>query len=253
MKAVLARWGLRGTALVYLGLMVVLPLSAAVTHGYAQGFTALRDALAQFGGRQAIILTLWMAVLTAVVNMTFGTLVAYVLTRYQFPGRGFVSAVVDIPFAIPTLVTGLMLVALYGPVSPFGGFLGRHGIHIIFAEPGILLALLFVTLPLVVRTVQPVLLELDLAEQEAARVLGAGRLTTFRKVVFPAIRSAHGHASLNELRELIALDQQLAGEPVLQSFASASGRVGQSQLQKLRQKRQYYIRIQKVLTVFQAA
>jgi len=97
---------------------------------------------------------------------------------------------VDMPFAVPTLVAGVMLVALYGPNSPVGGWLADHGIHIIFARLGILLALLFVTLPLVVRAVQPVLIELDLAEEEAARVLGAGSWTTFRKVVLPALRPA---------------------------------------------------------------
>lgn len=97
---------------------------------------------------------------------------------------------VDLPFAVPTLVAGVMLVALYGPNSVVGGWFEDHGIHIIFAPLGILLALLFVTLPLVVRSVQPVLLELDPAEEEAARVLGAGRWTTFRKVMFPALRPA---------------------------------------------------------------
>jgi sulfate/thiosulfate transport system permease protein len=91
---------------------------------------------------------------------------------------------------VPTLVAGVMLVALYGPNSTIGGWLQSHGVHIIFAPLGILLALLFVTLPLVVRSVQPVLIELDLAEEEAARVLGAGSFTTFRKVVFPALRPA---------------------------------------------------------------
>ena len=106
------------------------------------------------------------------MNAVLGTTVAYVLVRYRFPGRSVLSTLVDIPFAIPTLVTGVMLVALYGPNSPVGGFLAGHGIHVIYARSGILLALLFITLPLVVRTVQPVLLELDLAEEEAARVLG---------------------------------------------------------------------------------
>src|SRR5438876_5213330 len=100
-----------------------------------------------------------MAALTAVVNGVFGTLIAYVLTRYRFVGRGFLSAVVDMPFAVPTLVTGVMLRALYGPASPIGSFLQGHGLHVIFAPAGILLALVFVTLPLVVRTVQPVVLE----------------------------------------------------------------------------------------------
>jgi sulfate transport system permease protein len=184
------RWALRGTALLYLGLMVALPAAAIVIRGFEDGLTSLTQALDAFGARNALILTVVMATITASVNVVFGTLLAYVIVRYRFPGRRLLSTVVDLPFAIPTLVTGVMLVALYGPNGVFGAFLQRHGIQVAFAPLGILLALLFVTLPLVVRTVQPVLLELDEEEEEAARVLGATRWATFRKVVFPAIRPA---------------------------------------------------------------
>ncbi len=184
------RWSLRGTALLYLGLFVVLPVAAILQRGFGHGLAGLAGALASFGAWEAIRLTLIMAALTAIINGTFGTLLAYVLVRIRFPGRGLLSTVVDLPFAVPTLVAGVMLVALYGPSSVVGGWLDRHGVHIVFAPAGILLALLFVTLPLVVRSVQPVLLELDPAEEEAARVLGAGRWTAFRKVVFPALRPA---------------------------------------------------------------
>jgi sulfate transport system permease protein len=169
--------------------MVALPTAAVVSRGFGDGLGALKDALASPGAHQALTLTIATATLTAVVNAVFGTVIAYVLVRYRFVGRGLVSTLVDIPFAIPTLVTGIMLVALYGPSSLVGGFFADHGIKIIFARPGILIALLFVTLPLVVRTVQPVLLEMDLAEEEAARVLGASRWTTFRKVLLPHVRS----------------------------------------------------------------
>ena len=158
--------------------------------GFGNGLGNLQDALNSFGAQNAIKLTLIMAALTAIINGVFGTLLAYIFVRVPFPGRDLLSTVVDLPFAVPTLVAGVMLVALYGPNSTIGGWLKDHGIHIIFAPLGILLALLFVTLPLVVRSVQPVLIELDLAEEEAARVLGAGSLTTFRKVVFPALRPA---------------------------------------------------------------
>jgi sulfate transport system permease protein len=168
--------------------MVAMPAVAIVTRGFERGLTDLSDALTAFGARQALVLTVVMATTTAVVNVVFGTLIAYVIVRYRFPGRSVVSAIIDLPFAIPTLVTGIMLVALYGPNAPIGAFFLRHGVHIVFAQLGILLALLFVTLPLVVRTVQPVLQELDEAEEEAARVLGASRWATFRSVVLPAIR-----------------------------------------------------------------
>ncbi len=184
------RWGLRGVAFAYLALMIALPLLAVIDKGFAAGLEALRRALSLPGAGEAIRLTLVTAAIAAVVNAVFGTLLAYILVRWRFPGRGALGALVDVPFAIPTLVTGVMLVALYGPNSPVGEFLGRLGIHVIFAPLGILLALLFVTLPLVVRTVEPVLLELDTAEEEAAHVLGAGVLATFRRVVLPAIRPA---------------------------------------------------------------
>ncbi len=183
-----ARWGLRATAILYLGLMVAIPVVAVIQRGFSDGLTDLTDAWRAFGAQQAMLLTIVMAFATAIVNVVFGTLIAYVIVRYRFAGRRALSTVVDLPFAIPTLVTGVMLVALYGPNAPIGSFLLRHGVHVVFAQLGILLALLFVTLPLVVRTVQPVLLELDEAEEEAARVLGASRWATFRSVVLPAIR-----------------------------------------------------------------
>jgi sulfate transport system permease protein len=186
----LGRWSLRGGAFLYLGLFVLLPVAAILERGFGNGLTNLTDALTSFGAWNAIRLTMTMALLTAIINGAFGTLLAYVLVRIQFPGRELLSAVVDLPFAIPSLVAGVMLVALYGPSSVVGGWFEDHGLKIIFAPPGILLALLFVTLPLVVRSVQPVLDELDREEEEAAHTLGAGGWTTFRKVVFPALRPA---------------------------------------------------------------
>ena len=185
-----ARWSLRGVAWLYLGLFVLLPVAAILARGFGEGLTNLTEALSSFGAWNAIRLTVVLALLAAVINGVFGTLLAYVLVRIRFPGRALLSAVVDLPFAVPSLVAGVMLVALYGPSSVIGGWFEDRGVQIIFARPGILLALLFVTLPLVVRSVQPVLLELDLSEEEAAHVLGAGAWRTFRSVVFPALRPA---------------------------------------------------------------
>jgi sulfate transport system permease protein len=186
----LRRFTLRGVALVYLGAMVALPVIAVISEGFSEGLDGLRTALAIPGATAAIRLTLITSTLAALINAVMGTLLAYVLVRYTFPGRRWLSAIVDLPLAIPTLVTGVMLVALYGPASPIGGFLDRIGIQVIFTPIAIMLALLVVTLPLVVRSVQPVLQELDDAEEEAAATLGANSFTTFRKVVFPAIRVA---------------------------------------------------------------
>lgn len=181
---------LRGAAITYLGAFVALPIFAVLVEGFGEGVGAFRSAMTTPGAWEAIRLTLVTSTLCAIVNAVFGTLIAYILVRYRFRGRGLLSAVVDVPFAIPTLVTGVMLVAIYGPNQPIGSALASMGIDVIFAQLGVLLALLVVTLPFVVRTVQPVLLELDTAEEEAAQVLGASNWTTFRRIVLPAIRPA---------------------------------------------------------------
>ncbi len=181
---------LRGAAILYLGLMIALPVAALIDKGFAKGLTSLREALAYPGAKEAIILTLQTSAAAAIINALFGTMLAYALVRYRFRGRQLVSAIVDLPLAIPTLVTGLMLMALYGPNTALGEALAGVGIKVVFAKLGILLALCVVTLPFVVRAVQPVLLELDPAEEEAAQTLGASGWTTFRKIVLPAIRPA---------------------------------------------------------------
>ena len=183
-------WSTRSLAVIYLAAMVALPLATVASKGFAQGLGALRSALGTPGAVEALRLTFIASSTAAILNALFGTLLAYVLVRFKVPGRGLISAIVDLPFAIPTLVTGVMLVALYGPNSPIGAWLGERGIEVAFAPLGIVVALMFVTLPFVVRTVQPVLLELDEAEVEAAYVLGARPWSTFRRVVLPAIRPA---------------------------------------------------------------
>ena len=121
------------------------------------------------------------------INAVTGTATAWVLVRYDFPGKSVVNALIDLPFAVPTVVTGVMLVVLYGPASTIGTVLGRFGWGVIYHQPGIVLALLFVSYPFVIRSVQPVLMELDRAEEEAAATLGAGTWTTFRRVTLPVL------------------------------------------------------------------
>lgn len=183
-------WSLRGAAITYLVAMIVVPVAAIVTKGFGQGVDTFREAMASPGAWEAIRLTLVASAMAAVINAIFGTMLAYVLVRYRFRGRGLLSAIVDLPFAIPTLVTGVMLVAIYGPNTPIGKAFGSVGIQLMFSQIAVLLALCVITLPFVVRTVQPVLLELDTAEEEAAQVLGASPWKTFRSVVMPAIRPA---------------------------------------------------------------
>ena len=184
------QWSLRGAAIVYLGAMIALPVAAVIQAGFDDGLNHLREAIGSPGASQAIVLTLWMSAATAVINAFFGTLIAFALVRFHFPGRGILNAIVDLPLAVPTLVTGVMLLVLYGPSTPLGRALTGTPLQVVGAKFGILLALLVVTLPFVVRTVQPVLQELDIAEEEAAATLGARAWKTFRTVIFPAIRPA---------------------------------------------------------------
>jgi sulfate transport system permease protein len=131
----------------------------------------------------ALWVTLGASLVVAAIGAVMGTLVAWVLVRDRFPGQRLVNAFIDLPFALPTIVAGLTLIALYGPNSPFG-------LSLAYTRAGVLLALLFVTLPFVVRAVQPVLLELDPEVEECAASLGASNFTTFRRIVLPALRPA---------------------------------------------------------------
>jgi len=184
--AVLGRAGgglARGIALGYLSLIVLVPLAALVWSSRAQGLGTFWDEVAKAEAASALKLTLVAALLVAAFNAVTGTAIAWVLVRDSFRGQGIVNAVIDLPFALPTIVAGLVLLQLYGPQSPFG-------VNLAFQRTGLVLALLFVTLPFVVRAVQPVLLELDREMEEAAESLGAGRLAVFRRIVFPNLLPA---------------------------------------------------------------
>ena len=182
------RWGVRSVALTYLAVLLIIPLAVIFQDGLSLGLAGLWRAVSLPVARSALWLTFWTAAVMAVINAVMGTLAAYVLVRYQFPGKALLNGIVDLPFSIPTLVTGVMLVVLYGPQSAVGGWLGQEfGWRIIFAPPGIILALLFVTFPFVVRAIQPVLESLDRDQEEAAATLGAGPWTIFRRVVLPAV------------------------------------------------------------------
>jgi sulfate/thiosulfate transport system permease protein len=166
-----------GLSTLYLSVIVLLPLAALSwrAHGW--------DAVASAQAVSSLKLTLGVSMVVALVNAVAGTMIAWTLVRDRFVGQGFVNALVDLPFALPTIVAGLTLLALYGPKSP-------TGVNVAFTRWAILVALLFVTLPFVVRTVQPVLLELDTEMEDAAASLGAGRLATFRRVILPNILPA---------------------------------------------------------------
>ncbi len=178
---------LRTSTLAYLGVMVVLPLVALTIQAAEPGPGPFLKAVFDPFAWHALKLTFATALVMVAINTVMGTATAWVLVRYEFPGKGIMNALIDLPFAVPTVVTGLMLVALYGPASVLGTVLGRWGLGVIYQQPGIVLALLFVTYPFVIRTVQPVLLEVDRGEEEAAATLGATPWTIFRRITLPTL------------------------------------------------------------------
>ncbi len=182
-----AAYTVRAIAIGYMGLLVLLPLVTLAASAGRVPLTQLLDSLRQPESTHSLALTFGTALAMALINCVTGTIVAYCLVRYEFPGKSVLNSLVDLPFAIPTVVTGLMLVVLYGPTSAVGHFLNSHGVEVMYAKPGIILALLFVTFPFVVRAVQPLLLEMDIETEEAAHTLGAGHWLTFRKVTLPTI------------------------------------------------------------------
>lgn len=184
------RIGLRYLAVGYVLILVVLPIAAISGEALKNGWTAILSEIMRPEAVYSLRLTVVLALAMILINSVMGTVTAWVLVRYRFPGKSVINALIDLPFAIPTVVTGLMLVVLYGPNSALGTFVNRYGIEIIYAKPGIVLALLFVTFPFVVRAVQPVLMEMDTDMEAAAACLGAGRFMIFRRILLPGLMPA---------------------------------------------------------------
>lgn len=172
-----------GVGMLWFSLLVLIPLSAVVFTAADGGWSAAWATITNEQTAAAIRLTVGSALLVTAVNVVMGTLIAWVLVRDQFVGKRALEVLIDIPFALPTIVAGLVLLSLYGKDSPLG-------LELANTRGSVLLAFLFVTLPFVVRTVQPVLAELDPEVEEAAASLGASRFTTFRRIVLPAITPA---------------------------------------------------------------
>lgn len=182
---------LRFAALTYLSVMIVLPLVVISVEGLRGGLDVLWTNITRPQALSAIWLSVWTAGVMALINIIMGTLTAYVLIAYRFPGKRIINAIIDLPFAIPTLVTGVMLVLLYGPQTvPGQAYEATFGSRLMYAPPGMILALLFLGYPFVTRAVQPVLAGLDVHQQEAAHTLGASGWTTFRRVIAPVLLPA---------------------------------------------------------------
>ena len=199
-----------GVGMIWFSLIVLIPLSAVVVKAQSGGWDGYWHTITNAQTWAAIKLTVVQSLLVTLVNIVMGTLIAWVLVRDHFFGKRAVEVVIDIPFALPTIVAGLVLLALYGPRSPIG-------VNIANTQKAVFLALAFVTVPFVVRTVQPVLEQLDEEVEEAAMSLGASRFTTFRRIVLPSLAPAIGAGAalsfaraISEYGSLVLLSGNLA-------------------------------------------
>jgi sulfate transport system permease protein len=167
-----------GVVVLYLSLIVLLPLAAVASEAFAGGLGTFWDQVTSPLAVKSLKLTVVCSLIVVVINAIFGTILAWLLVRDDFPGKSAVNAVIDLPFALPTIVASLTLLTLYGNDSPLG-------IHLAATRAAVVVALMFVTLPFVVRAVQPLLLEMDREMEAAAASLGAGSFTIFRRIIFP--------------------------------------------------------------------
>jgi sulfate transport system permease protein len=168
----------RGTVVLYLSVIVLLPLAALTSQAFEGGLSTFWTQVTSPQAVRSLELTIVCSLIVVAINAVFGTIIAWLLVRDEFPGKSVVNAVIDLPFALPTIVASLILIELYGANSPFG-------IHIALTRAAVVVALLFVTLPFVVRAVQPLLIEMDREMEEAAASLGASGFTIFRRIIFP--------------------------------------------------------------------
>lgn len=202
-----------GVGMLWLSVIVLLPLIALTTEAFSvNGVQGFIDSVTSQGAVEALRVTVSASFIVALINVVFGTLIAWVLVRDDFPGKGIVNALIDLPFALPTIVASLVLLSIYGPDSPVGITLNA-------TQPALVLALSFVTLPFVVRAVQPVLIEVDGEVEEAAASLGANNFTIFFRIIlpslFPALLSGGGLAfarAIGEYGSVVLIGGNVPGE-----------------------------------------
>jgi sulfate transport system permease protein len=176
-----------GYTLLYMGLIVLIPMSALAMRVFSGSWEQFWQTVTDPRVVASYRVSFGLSFLAALLNGVFGVIAAWVLARYQFPGRRILDAMVDLPFALPTAVAGIALTAIYAPNDWIGALLEPYGIRVAFTQIGIFIALTFIGFPFVVRTVQPVILQLSAELEEAAACLGANRWQTFRRVIFPAL------------------------------------------------------------------
>jgi len=182
------RLGLTALALAFLGLFLVVPLAAVFSEALAKGVRAYLDAVREPMALSALKLTLLTAGIAVPLNLVFGLAAAWCIAKFDFPGRSALTTLIDLPFAVSPVISGLIFILLFGRTSPLGPWLQAHGLHVVFAVPGLVLATVFVTFPFVARELIPVMEAAGTEEEEAARVLGAGGWQTFRRVTLPSVK-----------------------------------------------------------------
>lgn len=174
----------------YLGFILIIPLMLVFFKTFSISFDKFWNIITDVRVLKAYKLSFGASFIAAVMNSIFGFIVAWSTVRYKFPGRRIIDSLVDLPFALPTAVAGISLTAIFSPTGLLGGFAEKTGIHVVFTPVGVIVALTFVGLPFVVRTLQPVIAELDKENEEAAASLNAGRFTIFLKVILPSLKPA---------------------------------------------------------------
>ncbi|MEV8514551.1 sulfate ABC transporter permease subunit [Dactylosporangium sp. NPDC051484] len=215
----MAKYPLRVLALVYLLFLLVLPVGLVVWRTFEKGLQPIADVLTSENFTHAFAVTLSVALWAVLANTVFGVGAALLLVRHRFPGRRLLGALIDLPLAVSPVVVGLALILVYGKFAPVGGWLERHGFQIIFSLPGMVLATIFVSLPLVVRAIVPVLEEMGDEQEQAAHTLGANRWQTFLRITVPGIRAALGYGvvlclarSLGEYGAVAVVSGRLVGQ-----------------------------------------
>lgn len=187
MKKTCYQAAIRSVLFGYLLIVVIMPISAVYVKGFSLGFVPFWKEISGVIAWKAIFLTFRLSVFTTIIQVILGSMIAFVLVRYQFIGRRLLNSLVDLPFSLPTAVSGLMLLTLLGPQSPVGHWLKSHGISLLYNQASIIIGMVFITFPFVIRTVQPLIEQLDPSEEQASYTLGAGKAYTFWKVILPAI------------------------------------------------------------------
>ncbi len=184
------RWLITGAAIAFLTLFIVLPLAVVFAQAFSHGFGPYLDAIADPAGLAAVRLTVVVAFISVALNLVFGLIMAWAIAKFDFPGKSVLITLIDLPFSVSPVVAGLIFVLLFGAQGMFGPWLQAHGIRILFALPGIVLATVFVTFPFVARELIPLMQEQGTQSEEAAISLGASAFATFRRVTLPNVKWA---------------------------------------------------------------